>query len=455
MSAFIWSGCRPPFLSAGVTILTVVLCSVCVAQPSERAKKILDDKARVTSEQFWIYNDLPTAFSQAKETGKPILVVLRCLPCVECVKLDDEVVDRDPVIRPLLEQFVCVRVVSTNGLDLSLFQFDTDQSFAAFMLRDEKTIYGRFGTRSHQTEWVGDVSLPGLAEALKGALQLHAAWPSEQQSLQGKLGPEPAIKAPEQFPSLKEKYAYTSSIDYSGDVVRSCIHCHQIGDAIRDEYRRRQEAIPESLLYPYPHPKSIGMVLDPKTRGMIKAVEDGTPTAASGFMAGDSILRMKDQPILSMADIQWVLHSASPSGENIDVVIAREGKTIARSLTLEAGWRRRGDISWRASSWGLSRIATGGMRLETIPEEELKALGLPFEPMALRVRSVGQYGPHAAAKKAGFQKGDIITSIDGKNDFRSEADVVRYCVSEKVTGQIAIEYRRGKAKREAIIPLQK
>ena len=64
--------------------------------------------------------------------------------------LDDELVDTDPAIRPLLEKFVCVRQVATNGLDLRLFQFDTDQSFAVFMLNADGTIYGRFGTRSHR-----------------------------------------------------------------------------------------------------------------------------------------------------------------------------------------------------------------------------------------------------------------------------------------------------------------
>lgn len=28
----------------------------------------------------WIYDDLPTAFSRAKESGKPLLVVFRCVP---------------------------------------------------------------------------------------------------------------------------------------------------------------------------------------------------------------------------------------------------------------------------------------------------------------------------------------------------------------------------------------
>jgi hypothetical protein len=158
--------------------------------------------------------------------------VLRCIPCEECVKLDDELVDKDPVIRPLLERFVCVRQVSTNGLNLDLFQFDTDQSFAVFLLNADGTIYGRFGTRSHRTEWMGDVSLAGLAKALQGALDLHGSYPANKASLAGKRGPAMEVASPEKYPALKDKYAAT--LDAGENVVKSCIHCHQIGDAQRE-----------------------------------------------------------------------------------------------------------------------------------------------------------------------------------------------------------------------------
>ena len=136
------------------------------------------DRARVEAEGFWIYNDLPKGLAEAERTGKPLVVALRCIPCEECVKLDDELVDKDTRVRPLLEKFVRVRVISTNGLDLSTFQFDTDQSFTVFLLRADGTIYGRFGTRSDRTEWADDVSIEGLAKALEGALELHEGPPA-------------------------------------------------------------------------------------------------------------------------------------------------------------------------------------------------------------------------------------------------------------------------------------
>ena len=152
-----------PATLLGSIVVLILANSLAAQQPKTREQKVREDREKIEAEGFWIYNDLERGFAEAKKTGKPLLVVLRCIPCEECVKLDDDLVEQDPVVRPLLDKFVCVRQVSTNGLDLGLFQFDTDQSFAAFLLNADGTIYGRFGTRSHRTEWVGDVSLPGLA----------------------------------------------------------------------------------------------------------------------------------------------------------------------------------------------------------------------------------------------------------------------------------------------------
>lgn len=424
-----------------------------VAQTKSREQKVREDKARVTAEGFWIYNDIPAAFQQAKQNGKPILVVLRCLPCEECVKLDDELVDQDPVIRPLLEKFVCVRQVSTNGLDLPLFQYDTDQSFAVFMLNADRTIYGRFGTRSHRTEWIGDVSLPGLAEALQGALDLHSAYPANKQSLAGKTGPAPLFASPEKFPSLKDKF--TDSLNYKGDVVKSCIHCHQIGDAERDHHRSAGKPIPETVLFPYPHPKSIGLILDPSKKATVRDVKSGSLAAVAGLQPGDSMITLDGQPMLSMADVQWVLHSVPAAGGTLEAVVDRGGQKQTVSLNLPDGWRKAGDISWRVSSWGLRRMATGGLRLEPLDQSGRQGLGVAENTMALRVTHVGQYGPHAAAKKAGFKVDDVIVSVDGRTDLQTETDLMVYGVTEKTAGQSAkVVVVRDGAKKTLALPMQ-
>lgn len=431
-----------------------VLLSALGTAPAQNAreKKVREDKQRIEAERFWIYNDLPRGFAEARRTGKPLLVVLRCIPCEECVKLDDDLVNQDPVVRPLLDRFVCVRQVSTNGLDLSLFQYDYDQSFAAFVLNADGTIYGRFGTRSHRTNWVGDVSVQGLAKALQAGLELHANYPTNKAALAGKRGPAPEFPTPEKFPTLAKKYGPT--LNYAGNVVQSCIHCHQVGDAQKELYRSRKGPIPETVLFPYPHPKAQGLVLDPKERAMVSEVEPGSAADKAGFLTGDIILSLAGQPLISTADVQWVLHRTPPEGGTIRAEVLRGGAKEVLTLTLVPGWRRRDDISWRSSSWTLRRMTTGGLVLEEVPQDERTA-GVPAQGMALRVKHVGQYGPHAAARNAGFRAGDIIVSFDGKTDLLRETDLLAYAANHNPSGtQVDVVAIRGGKRVSLKLPMQ-
>ena len=413
--------------------LTLLLTSTVMGQNKTREQQVREDREQVTADVFWLYNDLPAAFARARESGKPILVGLRCIPCHECVKLDDHLVDTHPVIRPLLEQFVCVRVVSTNGLDLSLFQYDTDQSFAMFMLNADRTIYGRFGTRSHRTEWFGDVSLKGLAQALQAALDLHKDYPANKHVLAAKTGEPLEFSSPEKYPALKDRF--TNSLNYRGEVAKSCIHCHQIGDARRDFYRQQKKPIPERLLYPYPHPKSIGLVLDPDQMATVKSVTSDSPAAAAGFRAGDAIELLDGQPLLSIADVQWVLNDVDPTGTTVKAVVRRNNGNHELTMALPRGWRQADDITWRVSSWGLRRMTTGGMKLTTLSDEHRKELNIGTRSMALLAEHVGQYGQHAVAKRAGFLKGDVIVSYDGQTDLMTPGSLLAYGARHTIPGQ--------------------
>ena len=45
----------------------------------------------------------------------------------------------DPRLRELMGQFICIRIVQAWGLDLSLFQYDMNTSWAAFFLNSDRT----------------------------------------------------------------------------------------------------------------------------------------------------------------------------------------------------------------------------------------------------------------------------------------------------------------------------
>jgi len=417
-----------------------------------REEKVRNDRSKVEAEGFWIYNDLARGFAEARSTGKPLLVVLRCIPCEECVKLDDDLIDQDPRVKPLLDKFVRVRQVSTNGLDLSLFQFDTDQSFAVFFLNADRTIYGRFGTRSDRTEWAGDVSVDGLARAMEGALALHAGYPGNKASLAAKTGPAPDFDAPENYPQLKGKFG--PKLDYDGNVVKSCIHCHQIGDAQREFHRTRSRQIPDQVLFPYPHPRAVGLVLDPKARATVLSVTPDSPAADAGFRPGDMIRTLSGQPLLSIADVQWVLHHVPAAGGRVAATVERAGQPATLNLNLADGWRQRDDISWRASSWGLRRMGFGGMLLKPLSDEERAERKVPAGTIALKIEHVGQYSPHDVAKRAGFQKGDILLSFNNRTDLKRESDLLTYALNDLSPGdRIPVSILRGADRKTLTLPI--
>ncbi len=267
---------------------------------------------------------------------------------------------------------------------------------------------------------------------MAGALALDADFPKLKDSLAAKRGPAPEFARPELFPTLKAKYK--SSLDYKGNVVASCIHCHQIGDAARDAAFAKKQALPDSLLFPYPHPKSLGLILDPKTLATVLGADKGSDAEKAGFRAGDSIRTLAGQSLLSIADVQWVLHHTPAAGGALKAEITRSGKPVSVTLKLEKGWRERDDISWRASTWGLRRKALGGICAIELPADARAKWKLPADKMGMPIEHVGQYAPHDVAYKAGVRKGDVLIGFDGRTDLLTETDLIAYALRAKKPG---------------------
>ncbi|MEX0716698.1 MAG: Trx7/PDZ domain-containing (seleno)protein [Planctomycetaceae bacterium] len=419
----------------------------------DRETKVRTDRQAVEEDGYWIYNDLPKAVAEAKRQGKPLLVTLRCIPCENCAQLDEKVVERDPLVRTLLDQFVCVRVVQANGLDLSLFQFDFDQSWAAFFLNpSDMTIYGRYGTRSHQRESHDDISIEGFAAAMKGALALHDEYPKNKAALAAKRGKPMEYPVPEEYPSLKGRF--TSQLNYQGNVVQSCMHCHQVGEALRLVHRTANEPIPDEVLFPYPNPKALGLVLDPKEKAKVKSVTPDSRAAADGFRPGDELVTLEGQPLLSIADVQWVLHNAPAKGK-LAAEVRRGERTLPLAITLNEGWRKQDDIGWRATSWDLRRMLFGGMKLDEATPAQRRQAGVADDALALQVMHVGQFGPHAIAKNAGVQRGDILVSMNGSTDRRTEGELLAWLAqTTKPKDRIPVTVFRGGRRMNFTIALQ-
>jgi hypothetical protein len=433
-----------------VIALLVVVSLSPLALGQDRKTKVLNDRDAFAKNDVWIYDDLDEAFAEAKKSKKPLLVVLRCVPCEACSHFDKQLLDEQEQMRDLLDQFVCVRVVKANGLDLSLFQFDYDQSFHAMFLNADRTIYGRFGTRSQKKE-DEDMTMEGFRAAMKAVLDLHKAYPSNKASLAAKSGGKVPFEIPEAFPSLKGKYK--GELDYEGNVVASCIHCHQVRDAERVYYREINPKLPDHVLYPYPLPSVIGLTMDPKECGMVKAVDEGSP-AADSLKAGDRIVGINFQPIVSTADIQWILHNT----RNDDAVLQfayQRGKVFEVALMrLPKGWRAKSDLSWRPTTWDLRRMALGGLLLEDLSDQQRKERGLDSDTLALRAKHVGEYGAHAVAKNAGFRKEDVIIGVNGSTDRWSETEMIAAALSKPKGEKLEVTILRGKERLDLKLPVQ-
>jgi serine protease Do len=353
----------------------------------------------------------------------------------------------------LLDKFVSVRIVKANDLDLNLFQFDYDLTFSIFFMNADKTIYGRYGTRSSVEDAERHMSKEGLAQAMQSALMLHKNYPSNRGVLAGKQPIASKYKEPNDYPSLRGRYK--STLDYAGEVTKSCLHCHQIQDAARRIVREQHKPISEPLMYPYPLPQTIGFSLDPKTRSKIKSIADGSTADLAGLRTGDEVITLGGQAILSIADVQWVLHHTK-SSQNLPVVVNRNGEQVSLTVKLAEGWRRQTDIAWRVSSWGMRRIGTGGAVFQPLTTQERRNGGVNLDGLALRVKHVGQYGAHGAAKRAGVKVGDILISYDSQVDDWAPSQLLGYIGQKTVTGQkVVIRINREGKILNLTLPIQK
>ena len=350
-----------------------------------------------------------------------------------------------------MDEFVKVRIVQANGMDLSQFQFDFDLTFATFFMNADMTIYGRFGSRSDFKDAMRDMSLEGFQKALGAALEIHKEYPTNRASLIGKKGPESTFKVPEEYPSLRK---YKPTLDYEGKVARSCMHCHMVGAAERMIFREKHKPIPNEVLYLWPMPDVLGLTLDSKEKAKITSVAKGSSAEKDGFQAGDDIRTLEGQPMISIADVQWVLHVAE-APTTLKAEILRNGQTVNLDLSLNEGWRRNSDISWRTTTWDLRRMGTGGLVLEELPTADRQKAGLTDTELALQVKHVGQYGDHAVGKKAGFKKGDIFVAFDGKTHRMTETDLMAHVMQNRMPGErIPVTVLRAGVRVDLELPMQ-
>jgi len=420
------------FAAVLTTVLIHTLPSARGESVADRKGAVLKDRSTLANDLRWIYDDFEKGFAEGRRTGRPVLIVLRCIPCLACIGIDSALLLENTELSPILDQFICVRVVNANALDLSRFEFDFDLSFSALFFNGDGTLYGRYGSWAHQKNPT-DNATDGLRDTLQQILNLHAGYPANKDALRGKQAHPSPYKTPIDMPTLNGKY--TPTLDWEGQVVKSCVHCHQIGDALRSGYRERKERMPAKLVYPFPAPETLGIHLAANAAATVRSVAADSIAARAGLLPSDQLLRVGGQPVVSAADVSWVLHHFQDSG-SLPVVVRRNDQQVEQTLELRPGWRTQADISRRVGTWGMRAMALGGLLLEDLPDEERQSRSLKSEDMALRIQHVGEYNEHAAAKKAGFKKDDIIIQAAGSSKRETESALIGRLLADKKPGDL-------------------
>jgi membrane-associated protease RseP (regulator of RpoE activity) len=299
------------------------------------------------------------------------------------------------------------------------------------MFNGDGTVYGLFGSWLHQKDPLNKTTA-SFRQALEAALALHQGYPANKATLTGKQGGPVPYQTPVEFPTLAEKYQ--SKLDWDGKVVQSCVHCHMVGDAFRAHYRSQSKPVPVEWIYPQPSIEVLGITLATDAVAKVQAVAAGTPAASAGFQPGDEFTEFNGQPLISIADVSWVLHRAPASGTLL-AKVKRGSELLDLRLTLPPAWRNKSDISKRVGTWPMRAMAFGGMKMDDLDDATREQLGLTKEQMALKIFHVGQYGPHAAAKKAGFQKDDLILEIGDLNTRMTESALIGHLLLSNLPGE--------------------
>jgi serine protease Do len=283
------------------------------------------------------------------------------------------------------KDFVLLHLDKIQGIDLRLFDFDFDLTFAVFFLNADEQIYGRYGSRDAKSA-EDQMSLAGLRYAMQAALQTH------------RNAPRASPAAQFQRPILAENYA-------SLRTQKGCIHCHQIWEARRLE-AQNNGTLKRDDFWIYPHPENVGLTLEVDQGDKVLSVAADSPADKAGIRAGDTIESINGISVNSIADARYALHRAPLSGAS-PISWQQNTRKLTAELQLQPGWRKT-NPTWRPSM--LDILPATSMFGEDLAAQEKRALGLTEKRLAFRQEDTIRDD----LKKLGIQGGDIIIGINNE-----------------------------------------
>ncbi len=138
-------------------------------------------------------------------------------------------------------------------------------------------------------------------------------------------------------------------------------------------------------------------------------------------------------------------------------MIYQQAASVTDELGLElpAGWRLKSDISKRVGTWPMRAMAFGGMIMEDLDDASRLSAGLTNDSMALRIKYVGDFGPHGAAKKEGFKANDILVQVGEMKGRTTESALIGELLLHHLPGEkLPSTVVRGTARVDLKLPQQ-
>jgi len=303
---------------------------------------------------------------------------------------------------------VWARIVNMRDIDLNLFTFDYDLTFAILLMHPDGTIYHTYGGRDW-TDAQSHLSIESLAKVLEASAAFHADYHPNRVPKKS-----PRTRTIQEFPIWKKRIQQGKPPD--------CFHCHMVHEGQIHERKARKKWRPNDRWY-WPDPIQIGLEFDRDDQQRVIAVEAKSAAAKAGLKEADRLTGIGGEYTATFSDVTRVLNGAPAKATTLPIEWTRDGEAKSAKLRLGAKWKEATPLvySWRASKWPLSpKPGFGGPPLS---DKQKKAAGLDPKKFAFRIGYLVTWGDHAYtgrnAKKAGLRKGDIVYSVDGKTDFQN------------------------------------
>jgi hypothetical protein len=308
---------------------------------------------------------------------------------------------KDSPLGKVLREYVCVRIVRMDDVDLGLFDRDWNNAIYFFVLNADEQIYMRYGGREAQSPDTYN-SLDSLRIALEQGLVLH------QKYLRGELPKHERPKSlfPREMPLLVERTF----------ARRRCVECHLIGDF--QNIQRERDGVLDKLthLYRSPDIKTIGISLD-VPKGLVVKEATGA-VAAAGMKPGDRIAAWNGAPVWTFGDVQYQYDKVDRRAGSLKISVDRSGKLLDLGVELPPLWWWT-DLRFRQSS------VDPRLDFEDRPltGDEKQKLGLKPDGFASQVKYVSEFA--RIRRTHDLRTGDVIVAVDGveRDEFANTAEL--------------------------------